>query len=389
MDQFYAAVEIKRRPELKGKPVIVGSDPKGGRGRGVVSTASYEARRFGVHSAMPIATAWRLCPKGVFLPVDMDAYIAESEAIHRIFEALTPMVEPISLDEAFLDVTGSRLLVGDGEACARHIQSEILRQTGLGCSVGVASNKFIAKIASDLRKPAGLVVVAPGREKEFLAPLAIGRLWGVGKVAEQRLMDLGITTIGDLSRWPAAALSKVLGAAWAEHLLELARGEDDRDVVSEHGAKSVGRETTYDVDTRDIHLLRQTLGDLAEDVASRLRHHAWVCRTLQLKYRFEGFETHTRQRPMRPASDHGPELFTTAWNELRAVLKADPRRLRLVGISATQLEEEAKAGQEELFGASRDKLRRVNAAVDAVRERHGEELIKRANQRPAHPPAKK
>jgi nucleotidyltransferase/DNA polymerase involved in DNA repair len=383
MDQFYAAVEIKRHPELKGKPLVVGSDPKGGKGRGVVSAASYEARRFGVHSALPISTAWRLCPQGVFLPVDMPAYVAASAEIHEVFEALTPLVEPISLDEAFLDVSGSRLMVGDGEACARHVQAEVFRKTALSCSVGVASNKFIAKIASDLKKPGGLVVVPPGQERGFLAPLEVGRLWGVGKVAEKKLRSLGIRTIGDMANWQVRPLSQALGAGWAEHLLALARGEDSRDVQSERESKSVGRETTFDVDTRDIQLLRRTLGDLAEDVSSRLRRLGWTCQTLQLKYRFEGFETHTRQRPLRPTSDHGPDLFLCAWQELRAVLKADARRLRLVGLSAMNLEDASASGQEDLFGPSRAKLNRLNAAVDAVRKRHGEERVKRGNQSPA------
>ena len=198
MDQFYAAVEIHRRPELKGKPVIIGMDPQQGQARGVVSTASYEARAFGVRSAMPISTAWKLCPQGVFLPVDFAAYIAVSEQIHQVFESLTPEVEPLSLDEAFLDVSASSLLFGDGEACARRVKDEILRVTGLTCSVGVAANKFVAKVASELRKPDGLVVVPPGSEQAFLAPLAIGRLWGVGKVAEAQFIKLGIRTIGDL-----------------------------------------------------------------------------------------------------------------------------------------------------------------------------------------------
>ncbi len=380
MDQFYAAVEVKRRPELKGLPLIVGSDPKGGRGRGVVSTASYEARAYGVRSAMPISRAWRLCPKGVFLPVDMEAYARESAAIHGVFEELTPLVEPISLDEAFLDVTASRLLFGDGASCARHVQAEVLRRTGLSCSVGVASNKFIAKVASDLKKPGGLVLVAPGREREFLAPLAVGRLWGVGEAAEARLAALGIRTIGDLSRWNADSLGKVLGASWADHLLALSRGEDVRDVVPGREARSVGRETTFDEDTRDLSLLRQTLGDLAEDVAARLRRHGLAAGTLQLKLRFEGFETHTRQGPLRPPSDHGPDLFKAAWGELRRALKSDRRRVRLVGLSAMNLEGGEGARQEELFGPSRERLRRLDQAVDAVRERHGDGALKRANQ---------
>ena len=380
MDQFYAAVEMKRRPELLGKPVIVGSDPQGGRGRGVVSAASYESRKYGVRSAMPISQAYRLCPQGVFLPVDMEAYIKVSEVIHQAFDEMTPLVEPISLDEAFLDVTGSRLLFGDGEACAKHVQKRILELTGLTCSVGVASNKFIAKVASDLKKPHGLVVVPPGQEAAFLAPLAVGRLWGVGKVAEAKLASLGIKTIGQVAQWPLAPLKQALGDGWAEHLHALALGQDSRTVESEHSTKSVGREVTYDEDTRDEDLLRQTLGDLAEDVASRLRHHRWTCGTLQLKYRFEGFETHTRQRPMSPPTDHGPELFSTGWAELQAILQADPRRFRLIGLSAMRLGGEAEGAQEELFGPSRDKLRRLNKAVDAVREKHGDEKMKRGNQ---------
>ena len=380
MDQFYAAVEVKRRPELAGKPVIVGSDPQGGRGRGVVSTASYEARKFGVRSALPISTAWRLCPQGVFLPVDMPAYIRESESIHRVFESLTPMVEPISLDEAFLDVTASRLLFGDGEACGRHIQAEVRRVTGLSCSVGVAANKFVAKVASDLKKPGGLVVVPAGGEAAFLAPLAVGRLWGVGKVAEAKLAGLGIKTISQLAAWPLPPLEAALGKEWAGHFRALALGQDSRGVESERAAKSVGRETTFDEDSRDLHLLRPALADLAEDVAARLRRHGWLCATLQLKYRFEGFETHTRQRRLRPPSDHGPLLFSTAWEELRAVMKADGRRLRLLGLSAQSLGTGAGDAQAELFGPDRAKQKRLDAAVDAVRERHGDELMKRGNQ---------
>jgi DNA polymerase-4 len=389
MDQFYAAVEVKRRPELAGKPVIVGSDPQGGRGRGVVSTASYEARRFGVRSALPISTAWRLCPQGVFLPVDMPAYIAESERIHQVFESVTPLVEPISLDEAFLDVTGSRLLFGDGPACAAHIQAEVKRVTGLGCSVGVASNKFVAKVASDLRKPGGLVVAPVGGEAAFLAPLAVGRLWGVGKVAEAKLASLGIRTIGQLAAWPRPPLDAALGKDWAGHFRALALGQDSRSVESERAAKSVGRECTFDRDSRDPALLRATLADLAEDVAARLRRHGWLCRTLQLKVRFEGFETHTRQRPLRPPSDHGPLLFSTAWAELRAIMKADGRRLRLLGLSAQSMAGEGEDAQAELFGPDRSKQKRLNAAVDAVRQRHGDELMKRGNQPLANDPGPK
>jgi DNA polymerase-4 len=310
----------------------------------------------------------------------MPAYIAESEAIHQVFESVTPMVEPISLDEAFLDVTGSQLLFGDGPACAAHIQAEIKRTTGLSCSVGVATNKFVAKVASDLKKPGGLVVAPPGGEAAFLAPLPVGRLWGVGKVAEAKLASLGIKTIGQLAAWPLPSLNAALGKDWAEHFRALALGQDARTVESERVAKSVGREWTFDEDSRDPGLMQRTLADLAEDVAARLRRHGWLCKTLQLKYRFEGFETHTRQRPLRPPSDHGPLLFATAWEELRAVMKADGRRLRLLGLTAQSLGGAEGDAQAELFGPDRAKQKRLNAAVDAVRERHGDELMKRGNQ---------
>ncbi len=306
MDQFYAAVEMQRRPELKGKPVIIGADPKQGRARGVVSTASYAARAFGVRSAMPISTAWKLCPQGVFLPVDMPAYIAVSAQIHEAFEALTPDVEPLSLDEAFLDVSASSLLFGDGEACAKRVKADILERSGLTCSVGVAANKFVAKVASELRKPDGLVLVPAGEEQAFLAPLAIGRLWGVGKVAEAQFLRLGIRRIGDLLTTDARLLRSAFGQSYIDHVLSLALGQDQRPVESEHRAKSIGRETTFEDDTRDFGLLRQTLADLAEDVAARLRHYGWSAAQLTVKFRWEGFETHTRQAPLRPASAHGP-----------------------------------------------------------------------------------
>ena len=270
MDQFYAAVEIRDNPALKGKPVVIGSAPKGGKGRGVVSTASYEARAYGVHSAMPISKAYQLCPQAAFLRGDMEKSAAESERIFAVFESVTPLVEGLSLDEAFLDVSGSRLLFGPAPEAARHIQDRIEAELGLSCSVGVAANKSVAKIASDIRKPHGLVVVEEGTEAAFLAPLPLKRLWGIGPRADEELKSLWACLDrgrpGGLLRWrpwsPASA-----STPW--RCTSLALGIDARPVVPEHEAKSIGRESTFENDSRDLELLRQTLADLSEDVARR------------------------------------------------------------------------------------------------------------------------
>jgi nucleotidyltransferase/DNA polymerase involved in DNA repair len=380
MDQFYAAVEMQRQPELKGKPVIIGSDPKQGTARGVVSTASYEARAFGVRSAMPISTAWKLCPQGVFLDVDMPAYAAVSDQIHLVFEMLTPDVEPLSLDEAFLDVSASALLFGDGEACAKRVKAEILARTGLTCSVGVAANKFVAKVASELQKPDGLVLVPEGGEQAFLAPLAIGRLWGVGKVAEAQFLKLGVKRIGDLLLIDQRLLRASFGDGYTEHVLALAQGLDARPVESEQRAKSIGRECTFDEDTRDLGLLRQTLADLAEDVAARLRRHGWSAGQLTLKFRWEGFETHTRQSALRPATAHGPELFALARQLLKEELKADGRKVRLIGLSAGKMADGGLPPQAELFGTSQERQQALDSALDKIHDRFGDETLKRGNQ---------
>jgi nucleotidyltransferase/DNA polymerase involved in DNA repair len=381
MDQFYAAVEIRDNPRLKGKPVIVGADPRGGKGRGVVSTASYEARRFGVHSAQPISQAWKLCPQGVYLTVAMDKYGRESAKIRRIFESYTPLVEPLSLDEAFLDVTASQTLFGRPEQIARKIKDDILHQTGLTCSAGVAANKLVAKIASDLKKPDGLVVVEPGKEPEFLAPLAVGRLWGVGKKSNEILRGLGIKTVADVAGYPAQALRTRLGS-WADSLKRQALGLDERPVESGGQAKSVGRETAFRRDTGDKAVLTQTLADLAEDVAQRLRTDGILAGLLTLKLRWEGFETHTRQAALDPPTDHGPALLALGKKLLGEFLAESKRKVRLVGLSAGHLAESGTAVQQDLFGDVSGSQRRADSALDALNARFGEGTLKRASQLP-------
>jgi nucleotidyltransferase/DNA polymerase involved in DNA repair len=374
MDAFFAAVEQRDRPELLGKPVIVGADPRGGRGRGVVSTASYEARRFGVGSAMPISQAWRACPHGVYLPPDMEKYARESERIMAVLRRVSDLVEPVSIDEAFLDVTGSARALGDGPTIARRLKDEIRAETRLTASVGVASSKLVAKIASDMQKPDGLVVVPPGGEAAFLAPLPVRRLWGVGPKLEEQLAKLGVVTIGDLAALDPLRLERRLGTH-GQDMQRLARGEDERPVsAGPWEAKSLGQEHTYDRDTDDRARLRATLLDLADAVAARLRRHGLRARTVTLKYRDEEFRTTTHARTLGEATDSGSALFETAWALFGEVHRG--RRVRLVGIYTSHFGGERP--QLELFAEAKpaapiDRLR------DAVAERFGSEKITRAS----------
>jgi nucleotidyltransferase/DNA polymerase involved in DNA repair len=372
MDAFYAAVEERDRPELRGKPVIIGADPKGGAGRGVVSTASYAARRFGVTSAMPISTAWRLCPQGIFVAPDMAKYSEVSRQIRGIFEAFTDLVEPVSVDEAFLDVSASVRLFGDGEAMARGVKSQIRKETKLTASVGVATAKLIAKIASDLEKPDGLVVVAPGTERTFLAPLPVRRLWGVGPKMEERLARLGIHTIGQLAD---AKLAKLLGTHGLD-LQRLARGEDDRPVVSDRGAaKSVSVEHTFDVDEGDPPALRKTLLRLADELSRRLRAESLSGRTLTLKYRDETFRTTTHARSRKVPTRVAADLFALAADLFDEVHGA--RKVRLLGLGVSGFDEPA---QKSLFepGASAREAR-IDELRDQVREKFGRKALVRAS----------
>lgn len=379
MDAFYAAVEQRDRPELRGRPVIIGADPKGGRGRGVVSTASYEARRFGVGSAMPISAAYRLCPAGVYLPVDMEKYVGVSKQIMAILRSVTDLVEPLSIDEAFLDVTASRRALGTGEVIARRLKDEIRATTRLTASVGVAACKLVAKIASDLRKPDGLVVVPPGAEAAFLAPLPVRRLWGVGPKTEESLARVGVHTIGDLAALTGDALSRRLGTH-GQDLLELARGIDDRPVLTEAEAKSVGQEHTYDEDTADVARLRRTLLDLADGVAARLRSADLSGRTVTLKYRDETFHTVTRAETLASPTDSGRTLFEVAWRLMAGV--HGRRKVRLLGIYASGFEVERQLG---LFPEGTSSSAAADRLRDKVAERFGDGSLTRASLLPPSP----
>jgi nucleotidyltransferase/DNA polymerase involved in DNA repair len=371
MDAFYAAIEQRDRPELRGRPVVVGADPKGGRGRGVVSTASYEARRSGVHSAMPISVAFRLCPSGVYLPVDMERYAAVSKQVMGILRRFTDRVEPVSIDEAFLDVTASERAFGSGERIATRLKAEIRDELQLTASVGVAVNKLVAKIASDMRKPDGLVVVPAGTERRFLAPLPVRRLWGVGPKLEEQLVKLGVQKIGDLQRLEPARLKRRLGSH-GHDLLRLAAGEDEREVLADAGeAKSLGQEHTYEQDQADPGVLRRTLLSLSDAVAGRLRHQGLRGRTITLKYRDQGFVTRTRSETLGVPTDEGDVVFGVARRLFEGVHAG--KRVRLLGIYVSGF---GRGGQLELFGkqpAPADQLR------DRIAARFGSDVMTRAS----------
>ncbi len=365
---------MRERPELAGQPVIVGADPRGGRGRGVVTAASYEARVFGVHSALPISQAWRRCPQGVYLRPRMKLYAQVSKRFMAILARYTDLIEPLSIDEAFLDVTASRALFGDGAAIARRIKLEVRAEERVTASIGVAPSKFLAKIASDLRKPDGLVVVPADGVVAFLAELPVGRLWGAGPRALGGFRRLGAATIGDVARLPVERLTEEFGPALGAHFHRLAHGQDARRVDPDQARKSVGRETTFGADVADREQVARTLLELVEEVARRLRRAGLAGRTVHLKLRTADFATVTRQATLDAPGDTTDAI----WPVARALLaKADTTRqaIRLVGVSVSDFDGEAQLG---LFASERDqRRRRVAHAVDALAERFGDAVVRR------------
>ena len=374
MDAFYASVEERERPELLGKPVIVGGSAEG---RGVVSAANYVARQFGVGSAMPAAKAKRLCPAAVFLPPRIDYYAQVSRQIREIFGRFTPLVEPLSLDEAFLDVTGSTRLLGPPTEIGRQVKAAIRDELHLTASVGVAPNKFLAKIASDLDKPDGFVVVEPDRISEFLDPLAVTRLWGVGKAAARILEGLGVQTIGQLRQLSARLLRDHFGSN-GDHLWQLAHGIDDRPVVPDHVAKSISHETTFAVDVTDLETLRACLLELTEQVARRLRRNRLRGRTIQLKLRYADFHTITRSRTLPEPTDLTDEIWHAADELLTARCPARTLSVRLVGVGVAGIAQ--SSSQQRLLFESEDRVKRsqLDAVTDEIKDRFGATAVGRA-----------
>jgi DNA polymerase-4 len=373
MDAFFASVEVRHRPELRGRPVVVG-----GLGpRGVVSSASYEARVYGVRSAMPTARARALCPAAVFLPPDFAAYSAASEVVMRIFRDVTPLVEPLSLDEAFLNVTGAIRLLGRPAAIAAAIRRRVARDQGITCSVGVAPTKFVAKLGSTLAKPDGLLVVPRDQVLEFLHPLPVSALWGVGERAAEVLQRLGLTTVGHIAHAPRGMIRAALGEAAAAHLHELASGRDPRPVSPEHVEKSIGAEVTFDTDIADPVVIRRALLALAGKVGKRLRQAGQVGRTVSIKVRLADFRTVSRSRTLPTATDVAREIFETAWALFEALRPGD--RIRLVGVRVEGLAAGESAPRQLALGEPARGWREAEAAVDAAAARFGGSAVRPAS----------
>jgi DNA polymerase-4 len=370
MDAFYAAIEQLKNPDLRGKPVIVG-----GGNRGVVSTASYEARAFGVHSAMPIFQARRLCPHGIFRPVRMKAYWDVSSRIMDFLNQTSPTMEQVSIDEAYLDLTGTERLLGDPVVLAKRIKEWIRQETRLTCSIGIAPNRFLAKIASDWEKPDGLTVIEPDQVEGFLRALPVGKLPGVGKRALKTLQALGINHVGDIQRLPESIFAKKFGK-FGRRLMELSRGIDDSPVVPGSEPKSISGEDTLEADTDDLRILRHHLIAQAGNVGRRLRRNGLRGRTITLKIKYSDFRLITRSHTIDRPTDSTTVIIDTACKLLDNEKR--PLKVRLIGVGVSNFEK--RADQLALFdkGSPQDERQtRVDRAMDEVSERFGEEVLKR------------
>ena len=380
MDAFYASVEVMDNPSLAGKPVIVGGSAES---RGVVTAASYEARVFGVHSAMSSARAHRLCPHGIFIEPRMSRYAEISHDIRRILDAFTPLVEPISIDEAFLDVTGSQALFGSAPDIGRAIKRRIRDEVRLVASVGVAPNKYLAKLASDLEKPDGFVVITQEEAEARLAPLPVWRLWGVGKKTEESFANAGLRTIADVTRAPDALLERLVGS-YAPRLKMLARGIDDRPVVPDADAKSIGAENTFARDIADAQALRAELDLLSERVARRARADGMAGFTVNLKARYADFTTVTRAKTLSRATSDSVAIRDAARELLEKRLGREGRALRLLGVSLSNLTH-AEETSRDLFDSNArtnsSRNRTLDAVMDALRERFGASAVSRGTKR--------
>ncbi|MEX5637351.1 DNA polymerase IV [Parafrankia sp. FMc2] len=374
MDAFFASVAVRDTPELRGRPVIVG-----GGTRGVVLSATYEARAFGVRSAMPMARARRMCPTAVVVPADHGRYREASRAIMGVFRDVTPLVAPISLDEAFLDVSGGRRLFGEPVEIARGIRARIAAEQGLTCSVGVAPSMFVAKIASARCKPDGLLAVPPEGVLSFLHPLPVAALWGVGPRTEETLTRLGLRTIGDIARTPADTLQRALGRGSADHMIALAHGRDERRVDPDGAEVSLGAEETFPADLADPERLDREFLRLSERVGGRLRARGQVARNISIKVRYADFTTVTRARTLPEPTDVTWMIYRSA-RELFAELRGDARPLiRLVGVRASRLAAATRGGRQLAFDERPAGWAEVDRATDGARGRFGEASVRPAS----------
>jgi DNA polymerase-4 len=372
MDAFYASVELRRRPDLHGRPVIVG-----GGTRGVVLSATYEARTFGVRSAMPMRRALGLCPEAVVLPPSMGTYAEVSAGVMAVFRSVTPLVEPLSLDEAFLDVSGARRRLGRPGWIGEWIRARIADEQGITCSVGVAPTKFLAKLASSRCKPDGLLVVPVGGVEAFLHPLPVGALWGVGEKTAAVLTGLGLRTVGDLAATPLPSLARAVGDATAAHLHALANGRDPRRVEPVEVDKSVGAEETFGTDVEDPAVIHRELLRLSERTAARLRSAGQQGRTVSIKIRFADFSTITRARTLPAPTDVGHEVYAIA-RELFEALRLGPARIRLVGVRVEGIAAAGDRSRQLELGAREHGWRDADRAVDRAVDRFGTGAVRPA-----------
>jgi len=374
MDAFFASVEQRDNPSYKGRPVIVGSAPKGGKGRGVVAACSYEARKYGIHSAMPISIAYRKCPDAVFLPPRMDKYAQASDEILEILENFTPDIEPISIDEAFIDITGSYRHFGTPEETCRKIKAGIKKKTGLTASIGLAPNKMTAKIASDIEKPDGLVIVKKDDLLKFLHPIPIGRLWGVGEKTEKALKEMGIYTIGDLAKKKIETLEEFFGKNGV-HAWELANGIDPRDVEMSDIVKSISNEHTFEKDTLDENEIYDVLMFLSEKVARRLRKAELKGKTITLKIRLSDFKTFTRAITL-PVSTNFVDVIYKKVREKLKEFNLNKKAVRLLGVKVSNFS--GSSWTEDLFEDD-IKKEKVHKAWGKILDKFGEGAISRRN----------
>ncbi len=375
MDAFYASVELVTRPELRGKPVIVG----GGQ-RGVVLSGTYEARALGIHSAMPMSRARRIAPQAIVIEPHHERYAEVSAGVMAIFSSVTPIVEPLSLDEAFLNVSGALRRLGSATAIAELIRARVYDEQRITCSVGVASTKFVAKLASTQAKPDGLLVVPIDKVTAFLHPLPVGALWGVGERTEERLVSLGLRTVGDLAHTPVETLTRALGQASGDRLHDLAWGRDERGVVPDAVEKSIGNEETFARDIDDPEMIHREILRLAQKVAARVRRQGHLGRTVVLKVRFADFTTITRSRTLDTPTDVGQVIYTTAV-ELYAALRLQRARIRLVGVRLEGLLDAAARVEQLIFddsAADPADRRAAEVAADRLRERFGRDVVRPA-----------
>ena len=375
LDAFFVSVELLERPDLRGKPVAVGGQIDQ---RGVISSASYEARKYGVRSALPTRTAFQLCPELVLLPGRHALYAEHSRRIMDLLHTITPQVEQISIDEAFLDITGTELLHGSPEKLAHDLHRRVRETFGLPCSIGVASNKLVAKIATEQAKPNNIRLVPAGEEAAFLAPLPVRALWGVGPKTADVLSGMGVHTIGQLAQSRSDALAYRLGQHAAVELIQRAHGIDDSPVENEHVARQISQETTFAKDVADAAYLRATLLELSEGVGRHLRESDLSARTIAVKLRYGDFTTLTRQTTLPQATSLDQDIFEHAWTLFEKHWTKRP--LRLIGVAARQLSPLVK--QLDLFEQSDEKAERLTRTVDEIRRKFGTEALKRATTLP-------